>query len=82
MMIFKPAHKNMIDPPGQIVNPVEITLGQYIARKQKELPKKLTFEEWVKKVSLYYKLDTGREMGAWTLEEAFKRCWNAAQENK
>ena len=47
-MIFKPpAHKNMIDPSGQIVNPIpEQFLYQYIERKQQETPKKLTFEEW------------------------------------
>lgn len=60
-MKFKPAHKNIENPPGQIVNPLphmpseEIprskTIGGIIDRvmRSEALPikKKLTFDEWV-----------------------------------
>jgi hypothetical protein len=33
-MMRIPAHKNIENPPGQIVNRPDVTLGDYIARKQ------------------------------------------------
>lgn len=50
-----PAHKNVTNPPGQIVNPVENytgvitpakTLRDQIDRHTSQDEKKLTFEEW------------------------------------
>lgn len=78
-MIKIPAHKNIIDPPGQMVNPIpEQTLGQYIARKQKETPKKLSFDEWAEDSQIIYRSVETKEDLAFYLKE----CWKAAQDNK
>lgn len=91
-----PAHKNMIDPPGQfrnelpeelvklatgqIVNPItEQTLGQYIERKQKETPKKMTFDEWYNPKDGPWSWQFDPEID---FQTCLKSAWNAGQENK
>lgn len=78
-MTFKPAHKDTVNTPGQVVN--EVTLGDYIARKQRneafnqvKKENKLTFKQWLKKSSY---VEPDETTYCW-LED----CWNAAQENK
>jgi flagellar biosynthesis/type III secretory pathway protein FliH len=44
-----PAHKNLENPPGQIVNPIQ-TLGDYIKKKEEDMeivdaPKEETIED-------------------------------------
>lgn len=88
---FVPAHKNVIDPPGQIVNPV--TLGDYVNSKygfdlhpylktpNVEPPKKkLSFDEWWTQGRVYDKPEPGTKPNSpkWWARVA----WNAAQENK
>ena len=53
---------------------IEQYLPQYIARKQAETPKKLTFDEWLRQSS-FVEPDAGTYL--W-----LKDCWKAAQENK
>ena len=85
-MIKLPAHKNMIDPPGQIINKdyaeLEVrTLGQYLDRKypeDKPDPKKLTFDEWfVNHIGMPFE-DWDNNLQ----ENDMRACWKAAQENK
>ena len=75
-----PAHKNVTNPPGQIVNH-DLTLADYIERKKgDDVPpkKKLSFEE-------YWRTFLGGEFdfrdGGFSIEEAAD-LWQAAQENK
>lgn len=60
------------------------TLGDYIARKQRQeafdvvaQEKKMTFDEWWKEFSQRYSLDDCDSLCV-----DFQRCWEAAQENK
>lgn len=81
-----PAHKNSINPPGQIVNKLEypsktmgqivndVTLTDYYERKMKE---KMTFDSWcntqdIEDVDFVYH---GR------IWELLEQCWKVAQEN-
>jgi hypothetical protein len=77
-MIRQPAHKNINNPPGQIVNKItkiDGTLQDYLDRKGYAEPKKkFTFEEWWR--------ETGQWIGHRTNVEATKAAWNAGQENK
>lgn len=79
-----PAHKNSINPPGQIVNKLEypsktmgqivndVTLTDYYERKMKE---KLTFNEWLEK-------EYGGVNGLpFNIKEFMLKAWKAAQEN-
>jgi len=58
---------------------IEQYLHQYIARKQAETPKKLTFDDWYMMEFLQLVEDAERSK-VWCLA-ALKRCWEAAQEN-
>jgi hypothetical protein len=51
----------------------DLTLGDYIKRKEEAYKPKLTFEEWLKKSSFVIPEETTYE---W-----LKDCWKAAQEN-
>lgn len=61
----------------------DITLGDYITRKQQQVAfeavaaeKKLTFDEW-------YKINWKQcKTGTFDFHETLKLVWNAAQENK
>jgi len=78
-MTFKPAHKEDRPEhmPGQIRN--DVSLGDYIARKQRQdafdavaAEKKMSFNTWwelnYKNLSMQY--------------DDFAFCWDAAQKNK
>lgn len=81
-----PAHKNSINPPGQIVNKLEypsktmgqivndVTLTDYYERKMKE---KMTFDEWWS----HYAPNNLSLDDADSLKNAFSLCWKVAQEN-
>ena len=67
---------------------IEQYLHQYIARKQEEPPKKLTFEEWWSSWVPSSLPGTGEAGGLQWFEcfgdigkEQIKEVWNAAQEN-
>ncbi len=55
---------------GQIVN--DVTLADYIARKEKAYQPKMSFEQWWSCHAMY--LDK-------YAEQDFRNCWNTAQEN-
>lgn len=76
-MIRMPAHKNTINPPGQVQIKEDKTLKDYIERKMAEPKKKLTFYEWWTEHRVQYSLDDPDSMVS-----NFERCWQAAQENK
>lgn len=71
-MTFKPAHKDLDTPPGQVVN--DTTLADYIERKRGQWednnPKKLSFEEW------YYAFNPEHN------QDGLYDAWHAGQENK
>jgi hypothetical protein len=78
----KPAHKNLENPPGQIVNPVgnysgvitpAKTLQDQIDRHTQQDEKKLTFEEW-------YLKEYG-DLDMCTHQRAARRGWEAGQRN-
>lgn len=78
LVIRKRPELDTVNPPGCIRN--DITLGDYVARKQeymREEAKKLSFDEWssLPEVNLL----VGNIDELWILLE---ECWNAAQRNK
>ena len=78
--------------PGQIVNPIiDQTLGDYIARKQRQdafdvvvKENKLTFDQWWDYFSKRYSLDNEDSLTIdfYKLTTDFYKCWKTAQENK
>lgn len=84
-MRFKPAHKDIDNPPGQIVNPIDRskTIGGIIDRvmrsEAKPIKQKMSFEDW-------WKSPNGQEWFNIISEQnevvrMFEDCWKAAQEN-
>jgi len=75
-MSFKPAHKDIDNPPGQIVNPIDRskTIGGIIDRvlrsEAQPIKQKLTFDEW-------YQLNQPTV----NQYDCFMSCWDAAQNN-
>lgn len=66
----------------------DTTLGDYVARKQKEdsfasvnAEKKLTFEQWALHNFIFNRVHGMVRKDSITLEEALQLCWKAAQEN-
>lgn len=76
--VFKPAHKDTDNPPGQIRN--DVTLSDYIDRKERTynpqdltvVKKKLTFDEWYKSKGLDFDL---------SYKAVLMDCWDASREN-
>lgn len=83
-MIRMPAHKNTINPPGQVQIKEDKTLKDYIERKTAEPKKKLTFDEWWNQRTgdsawwAQFEDETG-EFSDFAFAEF---VWTAAQENK
>lgn len=77
-MSFKPAHKDTVNPPGQIVNPIDRskTIGGIIDRVMRSeaepIKTKLTFDEWYQHRLVEF---DGEHPSAAVV-------WKAAQENK
>jgi hypothetical protein len=78
------AHKNINNPPGQVVNKItkiDGTLQDYYERKGYDEPKKkLTFEEWWEIESNHWRIPPGE--GGNSIKWFGKRLWQEAQENK
>ena len=76
-----PAHKNLKNPPGQIVNeiPRSKTIGGIIDRVMRSeaqpIKKKLSFDEWYKQ---HWK---ECKNGTFDLHDTYALIWKAAQEN-
>lgn len=85
-----PAHKNLKNPPGQIVNPISGTLREYIERKMDVA--NMSVEEFLqeKKKALTKKqgkltYEQWYEDNQWEIEQSddpCKKAWYAGQENK
>jgi len=83
--MFIPAHINVTNPPGQIVNH-DLTLSDYIERKKRDdtpVKKKLTFDEWYSQsgwAACHTRLLSLDD--ADSAKYIMKMAWQAAQENK
>lgn len=91
-MSFKPAHKDTVNPPGQIVNPIDRskTIGGIIDRVMRSeadpIKKKLTFDEWVHEyLKDMYGYDPTEDKNNYmmfgTTCRMLRVVWKAAQEN-
>lgn len=87
MTFKKPAHKDTVNPPGQIVNSVSVpethrskTIGGIVDRVMRSeappIKKKLTFEEWWDSRLLSWRNHYCHD------KEATELIWKTAQENK
>jgi len=85
-MSFKPAHKDIDTPPGQIVNSVSVpethrskTIGGIVDRVMRSeaqpIKQKLTFDEW------YHQHWKECKSGTFDLHTTYALIWKAAQEN-